>query len=100
VSGFTQLLLSPHRRQQRKQRRPCAAWGALAAKSSALRLRQRNSPLPSEGDSGAVCQAASAPRSPQDAKAEAIKHTSIYWLPVILFVAPGLNALMKYQIFL
>lgn len=37
---------------------------------------------------------------PKEDKAEAIKHTSIYWLPVILCAAPGLNALMKYQIFL
>lgn len=37
---------------------------------------------------------------PDPGGTEAAVHTSIYWLLVILDVAPGLNALMKYQIFL
>lgn len=96
-----QLLLSPHQHELRGcstgQAQP---WHLQVQEHSAFCPGQRNSPLLSENDLGATHQAASAHHHPQENKAEAIKHTSIYLLPVILFVAPGLNALMKYQIFL
>lgn len=102
--GFTQLpataLSSPAPSREEEAQAQCSPGTSDCQESSALCLWQRNSALRFKDDSGPVYQAAAAQRYPQEDEAEAIKHTSIYWLPVILFVAPGLNALMKYQIFL
>ena len=104
MPGFTPLpataLSSPAPSEEEAAEAQCSPGTSGCRESSALGPWQRNVPVLFEDDSGAVYQGASAQRDPQDDKAEAIKHTSIYWLPVILFVAPGLNALMKYQIFL
>lgn len=103
VPGFTQLpaaVVSSPARAEGMQHRPGTALAPPSARAFCLLPGAVHSPLLSENDLGATHLAASAQHHPQEDKAEAIKHTSIYLLPVILFVAPGLNALMKYQIFL